>query len=349
MICRTTLFIATLGLTVSATAVARTASDGFSPTIRSGGSELPPYLQCVPYARERSGIQIYGDAHTWWGQAASRFDRGDKPKVGAVMAFAPSGNMLLGHVAVVSKIIDNRTLLIDHANWSPINGRRGQVELGVRAVDVSPRNDWSEVKVWYAPSQNIGGNAYPVHGFIYAGKASKKNLLIAADRASKRSAAPTQMAAYSVPKASPTYKPVPAPAPALKATSREFSQAFADLAPPPRVNYSAALLPVLSKAPTQIAALSPKPAAKAGGKKPSLAQPTIAPQAKPPVQVARVSVAPVQLARANSTGNQGPAWPQSMTGPGGKAKAAASAGMGAANTTARTKPVNLLASLVKRP
>ncbi|MBU6372483.1 MAG: hypothetical protein KJS97_07095 [Alphaproteobacteria bacterium] len=26
----------------------------------------PKPLQCVPYARERSGIDIYGDAVTWW-------------------------------------------------------------------------------------------------------------------------------------------------------------------------------------------------------------------------------------------------------------------------------------------
>ena len=31
-----------------------------------------PYLQCVPYARQVSGIQIYGDAWTWWDQAEGR-------------------------------------------------------------------------------------------------------------------------------------------------------------------------------------------------------------------------------------------------------------------------------------
>ena len=92
------------------------------------GQELPPYLQCVPYAREVSGIAIYGDAHTWWEQAAGRYDRGNKPRVGAVMAFVPHRNMRLGHVAAVSRVIDSRTVLLDHANWSPINGERGQIE-----------------------------------------------------------------------------------------------------------------------------------------------------------------------------------------------------------------------------
>jgi surface antigen len=131
---------------------------------------LPPYLQCVPYAREVSGIRIYGDAHTWWDQAEGRYARGTRPKVGAVMAFRPNGNSRLGHIAAVSKVIDSRTVLIRHANWSPINGRRGQIEDNVQAVDVSPENDWSEVRVWYGPNQALGSTHWPLAGFIYASK-----------------------------------------------------------------------------------------------------------------------------------------------------------------------------------
>ena len=136
--------------------------------------ELPAYLQCVPYAREVSGIQIYGDAHTWWEQAEGKYKRGNKPKVGAVMAFKDTERMQLGHVAAVVKIIDKRTVLLDHANWSPINGRRGQIERGVKAVDVSKQNDWSEVRVWYHPLQALGTTAWPVHGFIYNDKGKVK-------------------------------------------------------------------------------------------------------------------------------------------------------------------------------
>ena len=124
--------------------------------VGGGGTELPPYLQCVPYARQVSGIRIFGDAHTWWDQAAGRYARGSEPRVGAVMAFRPHGNMRLGHVAAVSKVIDSRTVLIRHSNWSPINGRRGQIEDNVRAVDVSPGNDWSQVRVWFAPIEALG-------------------------------------------------------------------------------------------------------------------------------------------------------------------------------------------------
>lgn len=133
-----------------------------------------PYLQCVPYARQVSGIGIYGDAHTWWGQAEGRYARGREPRVGAVMAFRPYGNMRLGHVAAVSRIVDSRTVLLRHANWSPINGRRGQIEDNVRAIDVSPENDWSEVRVWFAPIQALGGTHWPVQGFIYNAKPGAK-------------------------------------------------------------------------------------------------------------------------------------------------------------------------------
>ncbi len=47
----------------------------------------------------------------------------------------------------------------------------GSIEDDVRAVDVSPDNDWSEVRVWYAPIQDLGGTHWPVTGFIYNQKA----------------------------------------------------------------------------------------------------------------------------------------------------------------------------------
>jgi len=131
------------------------------------GDETLPYLQCVPYARQVSGIRIYGDAWTWWDQAKDLYKRGNEPRVGAVMAFAPYGKMELGHVAAVSKIVDSRTVLLRHANWSLINGRRGQIEDDVKAVDVSPDNDWSEVRVWYAPINALGTTHWPLKGFIY--------------------------------------------------------------------------------------------------------------------------------------------------------------------------------------
>ncbi|WP_337958468.1 CHAP domain-containing protein [Novosphingobium humi] len=125
------------------------------------------FLQCVPYARTVSGIQLRGDAHTWWDQAAGRYQRGFTPRVGAVMAFKPYGPMVLGHVATVSRILDSRRVLVRHANWSPLGGERGQIEDNVLAMDVSARNDWSEVRVWYQPLGGLGTTHWPVAGFIY--------------------------------------------------------------------------------------------------------------------------------------------------------------------------------------
>lgn len=142
-------------------------SDDAARVSGGGSAQLPPYLQCVPYARQVSGVKIYGDAWTWWSQAEGKYERGSRPRVGAVMSFRPHGNMRLGHVAAVSRIIDSRTVLIRHANWSPINGRRGQIEDDVRAIDVSENNDWSEVRVWFEPIGALGGTRWPINGFIY--------------------------------------------------------------------------------------------------------------------------------------------------------------------------------------
>ncbi|WP_022686167.1 CHAP domain-containing protein [Sphingomonas phyllosphaerae] len=125
------------------------------------------YLQCAPFAREVSGIDIRGNANTWWGQAAGRYDRGSAPQVGAVMAFKSTRAMPVGHVAMVSHIVSDREVLLTHANWS----HRGGIERDVRAVDVSAAGDWSEVRVWFAGVADLGTRSYPLAGFIYSGKA----------------------------------------------------------------------------------------------------------------------------------------------------------------------------------
>lgn len=117
---------------------------------------------CVPFARNASGIDLRGNARTWWSQAAGVYDRGHTPKVGAVMAFSASRVMPMGHVAVVSQVVSSREIRIDHANW-----KRNQVSLGMTAIDVSDKNDWSRVRVESVPGQ--AGRINPVAGFIYKG------------------------------------------------------------------------------------------------------------------------------------------------------------------------------------
>lgn len=130
--------------------------------------------QCVPFARLVSGIQIFGDARTWWGQAAGKYDTGYTPKAGAVLCFKPVGRMRLGHVAVVTQVLTDRVIQITHANWSLIDGDRGHVEKNVTVIDVSPAGDWSQVKVWNDPSRDLGATTYPTYGFIYGDAPSSK-------------------------------------------------------------------------------------------------------------------------------------------------------------------------------
>ena len=123
--------------------------------------------ECVPFARLASGIQLFGDAWTWWGQAAGKYERGASPRVGSVIVFERSNSLRVGHVAVVSRIVTKRVVMITHANWSRIDGERGHAEQDVTLTDVSSSNDWSQVKVWYRDNDGLGGTVYPVYGFIY--------------------------------------------------------------------------------------------------------------------------------------------------------------------------------------
>ncbi|OYV50964.1 MAG: hypothetical protein B7Z77_04800 [Acidocella sp. 20-58-15] len=118
-------------------------------------------LQCVPYAREVSHIELTGNAFLWWAEAAGRYARGNTPTEGAVLNFRPTRHMPLGHVAVVTAVIDSRTILATQANWIP-----GTITNDVTMQDVSPNNDWSMVQVELGDTASMGAS-YPTYGFIY--------------------------------------------------------------------------------------------------------------------------------------------------------------------------------------
>lgn len=115
---------------------------------------------CVPFARDASGIEIRGNANTWWGQADGKYARGHKPAVGSVMTWKATGRNPRGHVAVVSEIVSDREIKVDHANW-----KRNRVSLKMSVIDISPNNDWSQVKLESQPGSY--GRMYPIKGFIY--------------------------------------------------------------------------------------------------------------------------------------------------------------------------------------
>jgi surface antigen len=127
-------------------------------------------LQCVPYARDASGVQIRGNANTWWRQAASRYERTNQPADGRVIVMRGYNNPNRGHVAVVSEVLSDRSILIDHANW--LNS--GEITVNVPVVDVSANNDWSQVRVWHIPTQSWGVRVYNVQGFIVPGEAPRQ-------------------------------------------------------------------------------------------------------------------------------------------------------------------------------
>ena len=98
-----------------------------------------------PACRSRasdSGIAVVGNAWQWWDNAAGVYARGSVPESGSVLTFRSNGRMRLGHVAVVSRVINPREIEIEHANWwGP--GMHGGVARNIPVVDVSEANDWT--------------------------------------------------------------------------------------------------------------------------------------------------------------------------------------------------------------
>src|SRR5690606_23803924 len=94
-------------------------------------------LQCVPFARRESGVEIYGNANTWWRQAQGRYETAETPSEGAVMVLHGYRTNARGHVAVVKEMVSPRLAIVDHANW--LNG--GEITRDVPVMDVSEAGD----------------------------------------------------------------------------------------------------------------------------------------------------------------------------------------------------------------
>lgn len=165
-----------------------------------GGTPILPVavtsgLSCVPFARMATGMNISGDARLWWYNAAGNYARGQQPERGSVLAFAASGGMSRGHVAVVSALVNPRTVLIDHANWAGPGIRRGTVMRGVTVVDVSDRNDWTAVRVQTGWDNDTFGRTYATYGFIYNRAPDGRTLMAGTPRLEEVAQAPSPHAA----------------------------------------------------------------------------------------------------------------------------------------------------------
>jgi hypothetical protein len=119
-------------------------------------------LKCVVFARDRSGIDIHGDAWTWWDQAQGRYAREGAPELGAVLVLTGYAGEKRAHLAVVREMVSPRLIRVDHANW--LND--GRIYLDDPVADVSPDNDWSEVRVYNLRDGGWGLKTYAVQGFI---------------------------------------------------------------------------------------------------------------------------------------------------------------------------------------
>jgi hypothetical protein len=118
-------------------------------------------LFCVEYARTLTGLNIFGDAKFWWDRARNLYARVTVPAEHAVMVFTPSSRLKKGHVAVVSAIISKREIRVEQANWQ----NHGEIDHAMPVMDVSARNDWTQVRVWDMRSKAFG-RVYAVSGFI---------------------------------------------------------------------------------------------------------------------------------------------------------------------------------------
>jgi surface antigen len=130
-------------------------------------------LDCVPFARALSGIDLRGDAPDWWWRDDGRYAQGRAPEVGSVMVFAQTSRLPRGHLSVVSRVMSRREIQVTHANWV-----HHYVTTDQMVLDVSPSGDWSLVRVWWPAAGVLGSTTYPVLGFIYSGYSTSHDRIV---------------------------------------------------------------------------------------------------------------------------------------------------------------------------
>jgi len=121
----------------------------------------PVSLDCAPYARALSGVQLRGAAADWWMAAEGRYARAQDPETGAVLVFRRSARLPHGHVAVVSRVVSARQILVTQANWE-----HRRVTSDQPVIDISSDNTWTSVRVWWPETRQLGTSAYATNGFI---------------------------------------------------------------------------------------------------------------------------------------------------------------------------------------
>lgn len=141
-------------------------------------------VECVQFVKDelaksyptRDFSALHGNAADWYRNAKKAHGTsvvGALPSKGAVMVFAGSGDAAsfpryasfasgsLGHVALVSKVVNGQNILVDHSNW-----RRGVTD---RNVPVTTSDNWTTASVYNVETRTMGGGRWAVAGFISPG------------------------------------------------------------------------------------------------------------------------------------------------------------------------------------
>lgn len=124
-------------------------------------SDFNGKLQCAPYARAKTGVTLRGRASSWWSQARGHYVRTQRPRRNALLVFRSTSRIPSGHISIVRKVVSSRKILVEHANWEP-----GAIDKNVPVIDVSRRNNWSLVRVYWKPIRRMGTGRYATYGFI---------------------------------------------------------------------------------------------------------------------------------------------------------------------------------------
>lgn len=135
----------------------------------------PSPRECAPFARDLTSVDLRGPAYLWWRESEGLYRHSQHPAIGALLVFRRTRRMPEGHVAVVSAVLSNREILVTQANWVH---HRAQTDQPV--LDVSPRNDWTEVRVWWEPAGTFGRETYPTYGFILPPRPPSRATILAA-------------------------------------------------------------------------------------------------------------------------------------------------------------------------
>jgi hypothetical protein len=142
-----------------------------------GGAQVGQYapVECAPFARALTGVRLRGPAEDWWYEAAGRYQRTATPEVGGILVLSRSGRLPDGHVAVVTRVLSGRELLVTQANWV-----HHRVTEDQPVIDVSAGNDWSLVRLWWPPARQMGVTRYRALGFILPERPASHDALAAA-------------------------------------------------------------------------------------------------------------------------------------------------------------------------